>query len=542
MAQPYGSAGEQVPVYKSNNTSGYGYYEYLPENYVENSNEKYPLVFFFHGQGEQGNGEADLSKVINGAAGSVPHLIHRGTDYPAMVISPQKYGGHGVFTSQDFIILYDYIIENYPVDIDRVYVTGLSAGGGSTWLALNSSYSDKIAAAVPICGNRRVANPSKHLQNTPIWLFHAYVDGLVGRNNSDANANYIANTGSSVINYYPKVNNGVANTDITMQFDTVSQVWSDEVGISTPTQKLAYTIYKDGGHSIWSKTYNNTAVWNWMFAQSLSGVTTPPDPDPQPEPDSVNNFLEITATQYAGGRAINLFYDSVKTNHNQKAVGYPDNNQFQFKIKHVSGALDYNRLQFIVVNKFESPTVCLSPSVVSQISEEWMTVTIPISEFNFSPSKLTPDMGVSKVVVKALSNFGSGSFALDEIMFSGGNNPFVWYGEDYLLSAEDGSIHVDAPNDFYLVRKSMGASARLATEANFFTSSQSELNLENIDQGEPLTLVIYNSNGKLLNRIVSVQYEQIKDEISTLESNTLYFIKVLNTEGEIYTQRIFIIR
>jgi hypothetical protein len=41
-----------------------------------------------------------------------------------------------------------------------------------------------------------------------------------------------------------------------------------------PTNKLGYTIYnKTNLHDAWTATYNNPAVFNWLFAQSRTTLT-----------------------------------------------------------------------------------------------------------------------------------------------------------------------------------------------------------------------------------------------------------------------------
>ena len=42
-----------------------GYYEYLPLGYsTDTGNVKYPVLIFFHGSGEMGNGSSDLGRLL----------------------------------------------------------------------------------------------------------------------------------------------------------------------------------------------------------------------------------------------------------------------------------------------------------------------------------------------------------------------------------------------------------------------------------------------------------------------------------------------
>jgi len=262
---PYGNAGEHTAVSIEVTEANFGYYEYLPVGFNINSQNSYPLVLFYHGIGEKGNGSSELSKVLRNGP---PKMIENGTDFETIVISPQS--PSGFFSPANFLSLYSYLVSNYPVDPNRFYVTGLSAGGGSTWNALKADHT-KIAAALPICGAGSVANPSEFLQQTPIWAHHNFDDGIVRRGQTINNMNRIANTENSVMQVYPSgAGNTAADDDYTMQFDTQNKVWTAEKGVLSPSDNLAFTLYRNGGHDAWTKTYNNAEVWNWLFDQVLN--------------------------------------------------------------------------------------------------------------------------------------------------------------------------------------------------------------------------------------------------------------------------------
>jgi predicted peptidase len=69
-------------------------------------------------------------------------------------------------------------VENeFRVDPERVYLTGLSMGGFGTW-SLAAAHPDRWAAIVPICGggDPRAADKIKQL---PCWCFHGDADTAV---------------------------------------------------------------------------------------------------------------------------------------------------------------------------------------------------------------------------------------------------------------------------------------------------------------------------------------------------------------------------
>ncbi len=45
----------------------------------------------------------------------------------------------------------DFAIKKYRIDTTRIYVSGLSMGGGVTW-EYAAAYASRVAAIVPICG------------------------------------------------------------------------------------------------------------------------------------------------------------------------------------------------------------------------------------------------------------------------------------------------------------------------------------------------------------------------------------------------------
>ncbi|WP_400075601.1 T9SS type A sorting domain-containing protein [Winogradskyella sp. R77965] len=262
---PYGNSGDHTAVPLGSSSCPFGYYEYLPTDFNSTSGNTYAVVISYHGYSQRGNGTSELGNVISTGPA---RLVQQGSNFEAIVISPQNATAN--YFENDFLNLYNYLVANYPVDLNRVYVTGLSSGGGSTWHALKG-HSDKIAGAIPVCGYNSLANPSSFLQDTPIWAFHSFDDNTIDVSRTINHMDRIANNGNSVMDNYPYQNiSDAASEDYSMQFDTSTQDWSTASGTNGPSEKLAFTLYKDGGHNSWTRTYNNSEVWNWLFAQSLN--------------------------------------------------------------------------------------------------------------------------------------------------------------------------------------------------------------------------------------------------------------------------------
>ena len=131
-----------------------GFYRAMPARY-DSTTKKYPLLVFLHGVGEVGNGASDLSRLLVNA---VPKLLNQktfpakftvnGTDFSFIVVNPQFKEWP---QPSDVNALIDYAVANYRVDEARIYVAGLSMGGGAAW-DYAAAYPKRIAAVVPICG------------------------------------------------------------------------------------------------------------------------------------------------------------------------------------------------------------------------------------------------------------------------------------------------------------------------------------------------------------------------------------------------------
>ena len=135
-----------TPKYVSMTANSNGYYEYLPEGYNPAGIQKYPLILFLHGAGDIGNGSAtELPRLL---MVGIPKLINEG-NFPVsftvngvvskfIIISPQfisqvtDAAGEAAAVTDVHNIL-NYIGQNYKIDLNRVYLTGLSMGGGSTF-------------------------------------------------------------------------------------------------------------------------------------------------------------------------------------------------------------------------------------------------------------------------------------------------------------------------------------------------------------------------------------------------------------------------
>lgn len=170
----------------------FGYKQYVPADY--DGNTATPLVIWLHGLGErsQSNGNPQFSRLE--LYGPFKEYKDFEADYPFFMIAPQqptdvdgKYTGR---SSWDVEIIEESLnhfkAQGYNIDLDRVYITGQSMGGGGVLSYINSAYGNEtIAAALPIASTlpqgTGIACNIKHI---PIWIFHAENDPTVPSSNS----------------------------------------------------------------------------------------------------------------------------------------------------------------------------------------------------------------------------------------------------------------------------------------------------------------------------------------------------------------------
>lgn len=222
-----------------------GFLEYKPTDYNPNGSYKHPLIIFLHGIGERGNGTTQLANV---AANGVPKSIKNGHDMKFqwngvnesfIVLSPQLSSSYGWW--QEFYIeeMIQYAKKNLNIDPDRIFLTGLSLGGGGVWYyaGLNEGNAKKLAGLVICCGTCQsvdLCNIAK--AKLPTWAFHAQNDGSV--------------SASCTIGHIYKLN-----------------TCSNEV-------PPYMTIWPDGGHGIWDRVFStnhnwqNPNIYEWLLGQS----------------------------------------------------------------------------------------------------------------------------------------------------------------------------------------------------------------------------------------------------------------------------------
>lgn len=250
-----------------------GYYEYLPSGYNPAASQVYPLLIAIHGVGERGNGDGDLARLIqpgkgiasllyNNPSAFPDHFTVNGQDYKFIIICPQFVDNPSWPDETDLDAVITYMMSHYKVNANRVYLTGLSMGGGLVYRFVSASVTNasKIAAAVPVCPAIQQPGPpysfkpdstaSRNITaaNLPLWVTHNSGDATVPRSITD-----------SIVHF---VNAAPAPTP--------------------QAQKTIFTVYSDP-HDAWTQTYDpayvdpvlNMNMYQWMLQYQRTIVTLP---------------------------------------------------------------------------------------------------------------------------------------------------------------------------------------------------------------------------------------------------------------------------
>lgn len=250
--------------------SPYGYVEYLPAAYSTDTSRTFPLLIFLHGLGEKGNGAAPMGPLTRNG----PHkMIKAGStlfnDAGVVVCSPQTPVWWNTGTLTTYL---DYLTTTYRIDRSRIWVTGLSMGGGGTFDWVRDR-PELFAACIPICAASGTVLGNR-LVDVPTWAFHAWGDPTVNRGtsinwcNAIATARAGAGTPSCLANY-PHLDNDTtkpASSTRTAAFGSGGWTWR-EGRVATNDSQPQLTLYTNNSHDSWSATYGDPAVWRWLFAQ-----------------------------------------------------------------------------------------------------------------------------------------------------------------------------------------------------------------------------------------------------------------------------------
>lgn len=216
---PVGKEGYQIEIKDS---PSFNYLLFMPSDKSAEINGKFPLIISLHGIGERGN---DLQILKNEG---LPKLLDGDTKFPFIVISPQcPLSTEWYYTNENNVSKMSDLIEDainrFPIDTNRIYLTGYSMGGIGTWyFAINLP--TKFAALAPVAFRGDGWGPCA-AKDIPVWAFHGKLDNTI---------------------------------PISLAQNMVDQFKACGGNIN-------FTIYADLYHDSWTRTYNNQQLYSWFL-------------------------------------------------------------------------------------------------------------------------------------------------------------------------------------------------------------------------------------------------------------------------------------
>jgi predicted peptidase len=177
----------------------------------------------------------------------------------------------------------DRALADKPVDRNRIYLTGLSSGGGGAWNLL-SRFPGRFAAAVTISADAPTPDfNAAHLTSTPVCTFHSRDDDTVpvaedrdvitkilAENHIPAPSYPAADSNTCMLVYNPAVASAQSfAANVSKQRETTNYL------ITSPRLDLIYNELPVGGHGIWPNVYASPEVYEWLFAHTLAMPAKP---------------------------------------------------------------------------------------------------------------------------------------------------------------------------------------------------------------------------------------------------------------------------
>lgn len=252
---------------------------YIPSIYQQS--QATPLVFNLHGKTASADGQmwyGDFRSIADTANFIIVHpqglLDNTG-------VTHWNVGQSSVDDIGFINTLYQYLLSNYNIDIDKVYSTGMSNGGNMSYL-LACSMNDKFAAIASVTGSmwphliQSICNPS---HPTPVLEIHGTSDAIVPYNSILDGIEYWRNYNNcdfnSIITSIPNIN----LEDNSMVEHIVYN--NGDNGVTTEIFKII-----NGGHS-WPGTsfpngetnYDINAsleIWRFFSKYDINGIINQP--------------------------------------------------------------------------------------------------------------------------------------------------------------------------------------------------------------------------------------------------------------------------
>lgn len=223
-----------------------GYNMYLPPSYSTQS-EAFPLIVFLQGGlGVGGKVSAifqwELPKELKETT-ELTSELHQLKLNTFIYVMPHISRGEYYHNVEAIRQLLDEVVEQYNVNKNRIYLTGLSRGGNGTW-GLASEIPDRFAAIIPIAGTASGVSDYEALTNLPIWAVHNVDDEVVDHSRTQKVVQRIEHLSGNKFHQ-------------TQTIATTDYLNHDQIFTSGEN--------KINNHDAWTEVYNEVTFYKWLL-------------------------------------------------------------------------------------------------------------------------------------------------------------------------------------------------------------------------------------------------------------------------------------
>jgi len=208
--------------YKEHRYQSLRYGWYKPADY--DVKKTYPLIVYLHGSRDTVS--RDMSWYQEAMQKENPSFVLTPKcEEPNLGWGDTWHEGHTP-AMKETLALIDSLTKIYPIDVDRLYLFGISMGGFGVFSVL-SKEKGKFAAAYAVCGGSNVKAADQLLQ-TPLWIFHGEKDDIV---------------------------------PVALSRDVYKEM------IRLGGTKVKYTEYPGVKHNSWENVAQEKSLGKWLFAE-----------------------------------------------------------------------------------------------------------------------------------------------------------------------------------------------------------------------------------------------------------------------------------
>jgi poly(3-hydroxybutyrate) depolymerase len=321
---------------------------FIPDEY--DAQKSYPLVTFLSGVGERGTD--NLLQLTANEGATVWAKPENQAVNPCFVLAPQcpESDSWYDFTSENMSVssqmtldIIDSLLQEFTIDMTRLYLTGLSMGGYGTFDVITKN-PDRFAAAVPICGGGDTTQADK-IAPMPIWIFHSDDDPTVPVENSRSMYRSLLRAGAT---------------------------------------SALYTEYTGYGHASWNPAYAEPDLQKWVFAQKKNHTAAAPFAVADLNGESVDKWqinltwqVPETATYPESGAWYYVIYRDGQQIDTTRLLFYYDRGltettTYTYEVRAVNWYLkesqDNTPVQITTLTDLDAPVV-VSSAVIDQVND-----------------------------------------------------------------------------------------------------------------------------------------------------------------------------